>query len=155
MAVTVTAVDADGSESLPARFAFMELSENYTLNAGSLKIAWTKVTGAKHYNVYRSIIANKGADIEYGAQMGFIGKSFSTEFTDNNIVPDFKKAPPTHVDPFVDASITGIEITNAGSSYAKADTVSVSGSPGTGFVGFPSINAAGDILSVIASYILG
>ncbi len=146
---TVTAVDSNGHESLAALTILNELSKNLGLQNDSNLIAWTAVTGAKSYNVYRTLFTPTGVDINLGAELGFIGKTLATEFVEENIVPDFSKTPPTFVNPFADAGITAIDVTVQGTGFSKTSTVSVTGSPGSGFTGYPVVNTGGNLLTVV------
>lgn len=149
VAVAVTAIDADtGIESLASTIKLHETIVNFTSTAGSIKITWDAVTNAKEYKIYRSLVLATGTDITMGMELGYIGRAFGTQFVDNNIIPDFTATPPLHYNPFAHGSITHIDVTAKGTSYAKADTVSVSGGGGSGFVGFPIINTAGEIIGV-------
>lgn len=145
----VTAVDADGKESLPSSFAIDTTIVDYTTTAGQAKVTWTGVTGAVQYRVYRTNILTTGADVTPAMQVGFIGFSYGTEFIDNNIVPDFTITPPNHNDPFANAAIEYIQVTAGGAGYSSASTVSVAGGGGTGFVGYPVVNSAGVLLAII------
>lgn len=144
----VTAVDAAGEESLPSPFAYNALSVNYAAVAGSAKVTWTGVTGAHHYNIYRSQIIPIGADISRAMQVGLVGVAYGTAFTDYNIVPDFTEAPPNHFDPFANLSITYIQVTAGGAGYTRASVVSASGG-GTGFEAYPVVDAGGTILGIV------
>lgn len=148
MLVAVTAVDSTGAESLASRPVVEEASVNYTTTAGSLLITWTAVANAKYYNVYRSLVYPTGTQVTLADDLGFIGRAYGPSLVDNNIVPDFTKTPPVHGDPFADGAITEITITAPGTTYAKTDTVSVSGGGGSGFVGYPIIDSSGAILGV-------
>lgn len=94
-AFQVTAVKDDGSnaieESLPVT------SNTLTIFASNIQatVTWPAVPGATYYNVYKD---NAGAGI-----FGFVGRSTSTSFTDNNIAPTKTDTPPTGTDPFVGA----------------------------------------------------
>lgn len=144
----VTAVNAAGDESPVSDYHFVDDVVNYTTTAGWVTLTWTASSDAVYYNVYRSIVMNDEAQLTAGMQLGFLGQSFGTQFTDNNIIPDFTRTPPVQQNPFADSQITSIEITAQGSLYAKDDTISLSGG-GTGFRGFPVVDDAGKILSVI------
>ena len=54
-------------------------------------IAWAVVDGAESYNIYR----------RDNGLYGFVGKSETTEFTDDNIDPDVSDTPPKTRNPFV------------------------------------------------------
>lgn len=87
----VTAVDADGKESLPSTAAsatVTSLSETYYM-----ALNWTAVTGAEYYNIYK-------AESEVSDVYGWIGKSVTTNHRDYNVKPDITDAPPSDRDPF-------------------------------------------------------
>jgi hypothetical protein len=147
VAVVVTAVDRDGNESLPSDYALEQSSVNYSVTEGNLNIECDPVPGAVRYNFYRSLLVPGSAEVTKGEQLGFIGYNFGPTFNDNNITPDFTKAPPTRVDPFAQGAITFIEVTAGGSGYAKSDTVSVSGG-GSGFDGYPIVSDSGSIIGI-------
>lgn len=94
-AFQVTAVKDDGAnaieESLPIT------SNTLTIFASNIQatVTWPAVAGANYYNVYKD---NAGAGI-----FGFVGRSTSTSFTDNNITPTKTDTPPTGTDPFIGA----------------------------------------------------
>ena len=149
VAFAVTAVDSNGNESTIGDVALVTNAVQYNTTAGDATITWTAVTGAKYYNVYRSNITRAGTDIHKGWQLGYLGKTFATEFTDDNITPDFTVAPPQHRDPFAPGAITDIDVTAGGSGYNKTTTtVSVSGGGGSGFVGIAIVNNGGAIIGV-------
>lgn len=143
----VTAVDNEGNESLPSEICIVTNMVNYSTTSGALEMNWDLVTGAKYYNVYRSILVPEGKESR-AQQLGFLGKAYGATFIDNNILPDFTRTPPIHYDPFAGGSIYQIDVTAPGSGYTQASTVSVSGGGGTGFVGFPIVNSAGEIVGV-------
>jgi hypothetical protein len=147
VAFTVTAVDAFGNESLPAKFAFNSLSVNYTTTAGSMKVTWTPVVGAVSYKIYRSTVIPVGADINRAVDVGYLGRAYGPSFTDNNIIPDFTQTPPLHLDPFANAAIQFIAISNGGTGYTNLSVVTASGGGGTGFEGYAVQN--GGILTGI------
>lgn len=149
--VTVTSVDTDGNESRIGEYAIVTGMVNYSTTAGSLRISWGAVTGAVSYNIYRSIIfPTATSELHIGQDLGYIGSSRSTAFTDNNIVPDFTRSPPTHADPFANGAITQVDVTAGGSGYSQTtSTVSVSGGGGSGFVGKPIVDSSGVVIGVI------
>ena len=82
----VTAVMSDTlEESLPATSA---ASYNGTIPSASFPwtVAFTAVSGASQYNIYRSIGSN--------AIYGFVGYSATNSFVDTVDVPDFENTPP-------------------------------------------------------------
>jgi len=145
---SVTAIDSAGHESIPSQAILSEVVVNLTTDVGSIKVTWSPVTGAKSYNVYRTLFKRTGADISLGDELGFIGKTLGTQFIDTNIIADFTKTPPLFTNPFADAGITAIDVTVAGTGFLKTSTVSMSGG-GTGFTGYPIVNAGGNLLAVV------
>lgn len=145
---TVTAVKADGTETLMAVPFLLDNIVNYTVTAGSATVNWNVFSGAVYYNVYRSVVASDGSKLTKGAEIGYIGKAYGTQFVDNNIIPDFTKTPPLNNNPFVSGSIDFIQITNGGSGYTQASTVTITDPTGSGFVGFPVVDASGSVTGV-------
>jgi hypothetical protein len=144
---TVTAVDADGNESLPASYVFSTVIVNTITVAGSsLKFTWAAVAGASHYRIYRTQIVPTGADISRSQPLGFVGIAFGPEFIDSNIVPNYTETPPVYRNPFADGAIEYIRVTAPGAGYSRTSTVSAT--VGTGFVGQPVVNNAGALLAI-------
>lgn len=139
VAIAVTAVDSNGNESIASDVLLKTSIVNYTTTAGYLTITWTPVAGAEYYRVYRSLVLS-GGGVHGGMQLGYIGRAVAPIFTDNNIVPDFTSSPPQHYNPFADGAISSITITNGGSGYTSPPTVTVSGAPGSGFIGYAVLN---------------
>ncbi len=148
VAFGVTAVDKDGNESTIDDVILDDTAVQYNTTAGDATVTWDAVTGAVYYNVYRSNITRQGADINKGWQLGYLGKAFGTEFTDDNITPDFTIAPPVNRDPFAEGAILSINVTAGGSGYNKSTTtVSVSGG-GSGFKGVAIVDNGGAVIGV-------
>lgn len=79
----VTAVFADGSESLPAALATTDT--DLDIEGSKNDFAWTAVAGAVGYRVYRKL----------GAVFGLLGEVTTPAFTDDGKVnPDTGKTPP-------------------------------------------------------------
>jgi hypothetical protein len=148
VAFQVTAVNADGAEGIPSDYGFDTTAVDYSSVAGSAKVTWTGVTGALLYRVYRTNIVPTGAQATRNMQVGFVGIAYGTEFIDNNIVPDFTVTPPTHLDPFADGAIEYIEVTAGGTGYTNASVVSITTSTGSGFIGYPVVNTAGNLVAI-------
>lgn len=156
--VVVTAVDADGNESLSSDMLITDGIVNYSATAGSITWTWDAVEGAKYYNVYRTMIM-PGPDtdtatdpvVTQAQQVGFIGLTYAPRFTDLNIVPDFTRSPPQHSNPFALSAIESIEVTDGGTGYPADATVAVSGGDGSGFAGFPVVDPAGTIVGVVVT----
>jgi len=125
----VTAVDADGNESLPstasvtASIVALDVTRKNTITVGA-------VTGATSYNFYK-------AESEGSGVYGYIGSSETTNFKDYNIAPNVSDSPPVDRLPFGtvgDASTTTKPSTVAyyqqrilfGGTVGKPETIDVS-----------------------------
>jgi hypothetical protein len=85
----VSAVDADtGEESLPSDPVSIENALEYQGNTN--RLSWTAVPGASAYIVYK----------ESNGVYGYIGRTETTFFTDNNITADISDTPQTARNPF-------------------------------------------------------
>jgi len=80
-----TAYSSGGSSNLQ----FVEVTNSNTTRDNT--VSWTAVSGAESYNIYR----------RDNGLYGFIGKSETTSFTDDNIDPDTTDTPPKTRNPFV------------------------------------------------------
>ncbi len=86
----VTAVDDDtGQESRTD--GFDDDINDLTLKRNYNTIAWSSVTGANRYRIYKQD--------NYNA-FGYIGQSTGTTFIDDNITPDLSDGPPEARNPF-------------------------------------------------------
>jgi hypothetical protein len=100
---TVTAVDENNQESVPAfPPAWVSPATDLRVTPGTNNINWAAVPGAFAYNVYGSSPTYSFLDNDNN-NMGFIGSTFSLQFVDSNISPDFSQTPPVHDDPFTGA----------------------------------------------------
>jgi len=145
---TITYVNSDGDESVNGNLYRITGIKNYTVTEGSATVTWNPRGEAEYYNVYRSIVASS-ATLYEGSEVGYVGKTYGTSFTDPNIIADFSKTPPIKNNPFAPGAIERIEVLNGGSGYTPfSATVSVSGG-GTGFVGQAVVGADGQIVNVI------
>lgn len=98
-AYVVTAVDANGEESIASQVGNVSNGIDISTTAGSVSINWIGVPGAVQYNVYKALPADGNA-ISVGAIFGYMTSSTSLSAIDTNIVPDFTVTPPTHKNPF-------------------------------------------------------
>lgn len=153
----VTAVDAQGEESVASPYAFTpiapisQVSVDIDLTAGSEIITWTAVNGAISYNVYKAppSVWNAGpgnsipgTPVPIGSSFGYIGTSFGTQFVDSNIVADMTVTPPLHNNPFARGQIQFVQPTAPGSGYTQGNTfVTIATSTGTGAVILPVVDA--------------
>lgn len=86
----VTAVDEMTSQE--SRASNSDTATNdLSLKRNKNTIAWSAVTGASRYNVYKA---------ENSQFFGYIGTTASTSFVDDNIGPGLDKAPPEAWNPF-------------------------------------------------------
>jgi hypothetical protein len=129
---TVTAVNEDGEESLASNYFVFDSIVNYSVTAGWVAVQWNPVVGAVRYNIYRSMIVADSTTLSLAFDVGYLGSSFAPRFTDANIIPDFTKVPPSARNPFANNYIDIVEVTAAGSGYARTDTIVVTDSGGTG-----------------------
>lgn len=143
----VTSIFDDGSESIignPFRLASVV---NYAATEGSVSVKWSADADAVAYNVYRSVVSVSEI-LSLGSELGYVGKTQGTKFTDPNIVPDFGKTPPLNYNPFTPGAITSIRVTGGGTGYTSAPTVVMAGG-GSGFSGRAIIDDSGTVVNVI------
>lgn len=146
----VTKVLRDGTESAFGNLVKLDNIINYPVTEGSVSIMWAAESDAVYYNVFRSVVS-VSESLSFGSELGYIGRTQGTKFTDPNIIPDFGRVPPTNYNPFEPGAILSITITNPGAAYTPSSTVSASGAgaTGTGFVGQVIVNDSGEIVNVI------
>ena len=143
----VTSIDPEGVESYISPYLLEEAMVNYSTTAGSYTLNWTPVDGAPLYNVYRGLILPDGADVIRGSDLAYIGTTAGSQFTDNNIIPDYTKTPPIDYDPFAENTIYRIDVDTVGSGYDKSVGMWITG-PGSGFLGYPVVDTNGSIAGV-------
>jgi hypothetical protein len=90
-AYVVTAVDADGVESLAS--ASVSLITASLSTTGGVRLTWNAVAGADYYRVYKDPSNNTGI-------YGWIGDSNNNTFDDYNIAPVVSDTPPQDRQPF-------------------------------------------------------
>lgn len=145
----VTKVLADGTESAIGNIVKLDNVVNFPVTEGAVSILWTAEADAVYYKAYRSIVSVTES-LSFGAELGYVGRTRGTKFTDPNIIPDFSLVPPSNYDPFAPGAITSITITADGAGYTPASTVSVAGATtGSGFVGQVIVDDSGNIVNVI------
>lgn len=87
----VTALDDDtGQESRVSTST--NCSNDLTLKGNYNTVAWSAVTGAERYRIYKA---------ENQQAYGYVGTTDGLDFTDANILPDQTDGPPVADDPFV------------------------------------------------------
>lgn len=130
----VTAVDADdGTESVASPIVSIPNAVNMASTAGSLTLTWVPVPNARQYNIYKAQ-PGYGAAIPVGVLFGYAGTAYGVSFVDSNIIPDFSQVPPLQINPFARGRITGVTITNGGSGYLTAATITITSATGSGAV---------------------
>lgn len=128
----VTAVAADGTESVASEIANIDSALDIANTAGTNTITWTAVAGAVAYFVYKAEPSYSGQP-PVGATFGFCGQSLGTQFQDSNIVPDFTQVPPLHLDPFARGQVIAATAAAGGSGYTEA-TATVTSGTGSGAI---------------------
>lgn len=102
----VTAVDANGQESLPSAPANASIHGNIATSPGTVTMTWNPVAGAVSYNVYKCQISYTGTQ-PTNVFYGFVGYTTApgTTFIDSNIAPNFAQTPPsTNNQPFANGN---------------------------------------------------
>jgi len=151
----VSAVNANGEESLPAVPMVSDAGINIAVTQGTVTVRWTAAPAA-YFKVWKALPAHGNRVPLPNEQFGFVGYSYGVEFTDSNIVPDFAQAPISAGDPFAPGALTGYAISNAGSGYLPgATTITVTDTTGTGAVVYPVMgsNIAGTAGGIVGLYI--
>lgn len=145
----VAAVFADGTESIEGEPYRLDDAVNYLIEEGSVSIQWAPTPDAISYNIYRSVVAGGTTEqiLSLGSELGYLGRTQGTKFTDPNIVPDFGRVPPRNYNPFSPGAITSVVITDPGTGYTSAPAVGMAGG-GSGFVARAIINDAGEVVNV-------
>lgn len=146
----VTAVDkTTGDESVASNVTYVE-NNNISINAGSNTLTWDAVVNADYYNIYAAT-PSYTVDVPVGANYGFLGRAFGTQFTDTNITSDLTKTPPLHLNPFARGMITAVTITAGGTGYTQGTVgYSITTSTGTGFAGTPIV-VGGEVVGFIVA----
>lgn len=126
-AYIVTAVDANGQESLASSIATKGSIGQFNSSVFTNSVTWTAVPGAVSYNVYR---ANPVITVTFpsGAQFGFIGNVTSTTFTETspgNTI-DFSQGPP--ISPSTGAVVQKLTLTT-NADYTVVPTVTIAAPP--------------------------
>lgn len=121
---TVELQDTDGtnygtySSGGDAWLTYVAVSSESLDTAGrTITVEWSAVSGAKRYNVYRSV----------NGVYGYIGSADGLEFVDNNIIPDTGDSPPEFREPFdVDEFPSVVEYFEQRLTFARNQTLNFS-----------------------------
>jgi len=155
-AYCVTAIDGQtGQESIASPIGYTPNSSSsaasvdISITAGSVNVTWPAVQGAASYNIYRAPAAvwNTGSSgtatpqsVPIGSSFGYIGSSYGTQFSDDNIVADSTQTPPLHLDPFAPGQILSVgAIPQTGTFTQSTTTASITTSTGSGAVILPVV----------------
>lgn len=149
----ITTVGADGNESLPS-IPKMVTNDLLNQNTGvNNTVAWTGVVGASFYRIYKigPLASGVGNTASPPTTIyGFIGQATATNFTDNNIAPDFATTPPMYQDPWSAGQVAEIAITSAGSGYVQYIIPLVFSGDGTGAEGYGIVDiTTGSVVGVV------
>jgi hypothetical protein len=119
----------DGSESVASPIANIPDAVDITVTAGSITVTWSTVPGVNVYNVYKATpvfagsLAGATVPPPVGAQFGYAGSAYGTQFIDSNVQADFTQVPPTHQNPFARGVVTGATPVDGGTGYTYAIVV--------------------------------
>lgn len=150
---TITSVDSNGQESIPATPVPLIARDNMQTVPGTNAISWTPSSGAVGYNIYKAVASYQYV-VPAGASYGFIGYSTGSQFNDTNIAPDFSQSPPVSTNPFQAAGGSGVNYVSMLTlgTYTIVPTVSFTGATSDiaasasavlGVIGTPSVAAGG------------
>lgn len=154
-AYVATAVDAaTGQESVASPVALVS-SVDIALTAGSITVTAAAVAGAASYNFYKAPAAVyvNGATaqvVPIGSAFGFVGSSAGTQFVDQNVIQDFTRTPPLHLNPFAPGQILGVVAGAQGGGYTQATvSASITTATGSGAVIVPVVADGDDVVAYI------
>lgn len=119
-AYEVTAINADGEESISSAANGQTNRINIAVTPGSVSITWPPVAGAVMYNVYKALPSD-GTPIPSGALYGYMTSVTTNAASDTNIVPDFTVGPPTHHNPFLGNNPATVTYASQRKVYAGSD----------------------------------
>lgn len=94
----VTAVEDETFEESLASAAVTLTNKGDPTDAAPNELSWDAVTGAVEYNVYKQKPAPTGG--AFDGVYGYVGTATATNFSDENITPNFADTPPTARNPF-------------------------------------------------------
>ncbi len=152
----VSAVDADGAESLPSVPMVSAPGINIGVTEGTVSLLWSGVTEASYYKVWKALPAHGDKIPLMSEQFGFAGYAYGNSFTDSNITADFTKAPIRPNDPFAPGILKGYAISSSGSGYMPGETsIVVTDTTGSGAVVYPVLdsNSSGTAGGIVGLYI--
>jgi hypothetical protein len=120
-AYVVTTVDQEGRESVPTAAITVDmaaLDQNASPNR-VVRLAWTAVSGAYKYRIYKATPVPSGQQGGGPYFYGLVGNSFEASFVDVNFAIKFEQGPPQGRNPFLDKAIASATILTAGKNYVS------------------------------------
>jgi hypothetical protein len=152
-AYCVTAVDANGNESIASAIVYVLSADLSVTPVNSVHLAWNAQPDAlfyKVYKTYRTVFAVTAADTPpfTAGQFGLIGQTAVMVFDDTNILPDYTIRPPNHYNPFAPGTIQSVQVTAGGAGLTTADIITIIDATGSGAVLQPVL-VGGVLKSVI------
>lgn len=147
----VTSVDSSGDESIASPIGDCANSVDIAAQAGSINVAWSAVSGAAYYRIYKAPPAYNST-VPVGSLFGLAGTAFGTSFVDSNITQDMTQVPPTHENPFAPGAVTAVNVTLTGSGYSQSSTTaSITSSAGSGAVITPIVSSGGVVAFIVVN----
>lgn len=133
-----TAVDpVTGKESIASPIAYIFNAVDIASSLGSVKLTLGPVVGVSQYYIYKAT-PGYTVTVPIGAQFGYIGSCYGTQFIDTNFIADFSQVPPLHQNPFERGQVIGVKVINTGILYINA-SVTINTSTGSGAIITPVI----------------
>lgn len=123
----VTAIDANGEESVASAAGPLQAKTDLRTTAGTNTVTVAPVAGAVGYNVYKAEV-RYAEPVPTGSAYGYIGSMRGTVFHDSNIAPDFSDPPPVAQNPFRGRGINSY-VVGANGNYQVVPTVTVAPPP--------------------------
>lgn len=145
-----TAVGEDGAEGMLSPIARLFNVLDMSAHRVTMTIHWNQQSGVQYYNLYKAT-TGVNAQIPAGSRMGFIGSTRSLTFTDSNILPNFTKSPPVHLDPFAPGAITEVLLTQGGIGYDYNAQIVIYDPTGYGAIVQPMI-VHGSIIGALVEF---
>lgn len=150
----VTAVDDEGNESVASKMGFITGAHDMTALFATYQVEWDTQLDVAYYKVYRTVVRTEAAgEIGQAAEVGYVGRSYGTNFFDQNVIPDFTHTPPHNTRPFADGRVKRINVLTSNSDYTNNSVVAITSATGSGFVGFSIVqvdfdNAVGPLVGI-------
>jgi hypothetical protein len=142
----ITAVAADGTESIASNIGQVAAAVNIYSTEGTISVTWTAVTGVNEYNIY---MASPGISTTPppGSLFGYVGTAYGTEFINSNIIPDFSQVPPTHQNPFARGQVVSAQVGAGGAAYVDVG-FTINSATGSG-ASLQGVISAGALVAII------